>query len=70
MRFYGKIQGRFIGEILRGGGGCGAGSRGGGEVKMMILGFGADVAVEEPAALRREVLEEIGRMAGVYGSKD
>lgn len=41
-----------------------------GEVKMMILGFGADVAVEEPAALRREVAEEIGRMAGVYGAMD
>lgn len=41
-----------------------------GEVKMMILGFGADVVVEAPEALRREISEEIERMAGVYGDKD
>lgn len=41
-----------------------------GEVKMMILGFGADVVVEEPEALRREVLDEIERMSGMYGSMD
>jgi predicted DNA-binding transcriptional regulator YafY len=40
------------------------------EVKMMILGFGADVVVEEPEALQREVVEEIGRMTGVYGATD
>ena len=38
------------------------------EVKMMILGFGADVTVESPAALRGEIADEIDRMAGVYGS--
>lgn len=36
------------------------------EVKMMILSFGADVMVETPEELREEVLEEIGRMSGVY----
>jgi predicted DNA-binding transcriptional regulator YafY len=34
------------------------------EVKMMILGFGADVVVESPAALRREIVDEIAKMAG------
>ncbi len=38
-----------------------------GEVKTMILGFGADVTVEEPEALRREVLEEIERMHADVG---
>jgi predicted DNA-binding transcriptional regulator YafY len=37
------------------------------EVKMMILQFGADVEVVEPAELREIVKEEIKKMAGVYG---
>ncbi len=40
------------------------------EVKMMILGFGADVVVESPVALRREIAEEIAKMAGVYISSE
>ncbi len=37
------------------------------EVKMMILQFGADVQVISPAALRREVAEEIEKMGKIYG---
>lgn len=37
------------------------------EIKMKILQFGADVEVLEPEELRREILEEIWRMKGIYG---
>lgn len=37
------------------------------EVKEMVLRFGADVVVEEPEALRRLVVEEVAKMAAVYG---
>lgn len=36
------------------------------EVKMRILQYGADVTVEEPEALRKEVAAEIERMGAVY----
>lgn len=36
------------------------------EIKAMILGFGAEVRVEAPDRLRREVAEEIGKMAELY----
>lgn len=39
------------------------------EVKLRVLQFGADVEVIDPEELRRDVLEEIGRMVGVYGKK-
>lgn len=37
------------------------------EIKLKVLGFGADVEVVAPEELRREVREEIGRMGVVYG---
>ncbi len=39
------------------------------ELKLKILQFGGDVEVLEPAELRAEVMEEIGRMARVYEKK-
>lgn len=39
------------------------------EVKLKILQFGADVEVVEPETLRREVAEEIRKMAAVYCRK-
>ena len=37
------------------------------EVKMMILSFGPDVEVLEPAGLRKAVMRDIRRMGAVYG---
>jgi len=36
------------------------------EVKMKVLQFGADVEVIEPVELRKEIREEIGKMAKIY----
>lgn len=36
------------------------------EVRLKVLQFGADVEVLEPADLRREIWEEIGRMSEIY----
>jgi predicted DNA-binding transcriptional regulator YafY len=39
------------------------------EVKLRVLQFGADVEVIEPEELRKEIREEIRRMAKIYPSK-
>ena len=40
------------------------------EIKLRIMQYGADVEVLEPAELRAEILDEIGRMAGLYGGNE
>ncbi|MBA3308182.1 MAG: WYL domain-containing transcriptional regulator [Chloroflexi bacterium] len=39
------------------------------EIRVWILGWGADAEVLQPAALRRDVAEELRRAAGRYGSE-
>ena len=39
------------------------------EIKLKVLQFGADVEVLAPEELRREVVEEIGRMGRLYGAQ-